>query len=96
MRGLMIAPGLPTIDIAVRRVCDGNGTPILFFYQGSELTCYQHVGQHSAADVLYMQQKTAPANPYDKDCMALVKEWESLGPDRNNVRFMKRLQRGKE
>ena len=84
-----------TIDVAVRRERSGMRDPILFFYEGRELTCYAHIGQHSAASVWYMRDRTRATDPQEADAAALLREWENLGPpdQRVTARVVKRLRR---
>lgn len=79
------------IRVAVRRTRTKDRTPILFFYTASELTCYAHHGQHSAASLAYMHGCTRRADPTELDCAALLREWDSLGPDRIPFVVAKRL-----
>lgn len=74
------------INITIRE-CKEDKTPIIFFYEGSDLACYQKTGQHSAASVEYMHTCTTPLKTMTKEAEALIKEWAKG----EYVRIMQRL-----
>ena len=77
------------IKVALRQVTEDH-KPILFFYEAGELTCYQHVGQHSPASVEYMREKTYMAKDFSAQDLALLREWDNLPPE-TSYRLVQRL-----
>jgi len=55
------------------------------------ITCYSHIGQHSAATYLEVLRQTVPAKP--EEYASLQKELESRGYD--NIQVMQRNQNRK-
>lgn len=84
------------IDVSIRRD-RGTGRPVLFFHnqnpRGYWLECFDRAEGHNKCSREYMQRKCAPLGPHDSDGAALAEFWESIGPDRWDVRIVARLQR---
>lgn len=78
------------VEVSIRRR-RADRVPELFFWHAGELTCYAHVGQHSAADLGYYRSHTRPAEPSDPDCAALLAEWQAQPPADLPVRVVRRL-----
>lgn len=78
------------------------GYPVLFFWECGELTCYAHIGQHSACDRGYMLECKPvirrDADPLPDDCARLLREWCNLPPHAASVgvRVVARLQAPRE
>ena len=86
------------VNVAVR-LDTKYKTPVLFFWNSNNrglewLMCYEHIGQHSECSIDYMR-KCRPMKTLDAEAMALVREWENLGPadERVNARIVQRLTR---
>jgi len=79
------------------RICKATGEPELFFYDGSELTVYSHVGQHAAASVDYLRGSTRPARTAAEiqACTDLARGWLAL-PAADGTKWVQvsRLARG--
>lgn len=54
-----------------------------------QIMSYQHIGQHSEADIGFYRDCTRPANPRDDDARALLRELRGLG---YNPRLVRRRQ----
>ena len=88
------------INITVR-IDRETDSPVLFFWNSNNrglewLMCYEHIGQHSECSIDYMR-KCRPMKTLDAEAMALVREWENLGPadERVNARIVQRLTRSR-
>ena len=86
------------INITVR-IDRETDSPVLFFWNSNSygwnwLECYAHIGQHSQCSIEYMR-KCKPIKTLDAEALALVREWENLGPadERVNARIVQRLTR---
>lgn len=64
----------------------------LFFYEGRDLMCYAHVGQHSPASVEYMRSRTRPADLNSPEVLRLFNEWRAV-PGGLPARLVHRLTR---
>ncbi len=83
----------PIVSVMFRRWKDEDKSVIAVFpyiladYRGNVLS-YQHVGQHGAASLLVMRQKTKPAVMKESDTFALYKELQRIG---YRMRVIKRV-----
>lgn len=91
---------MKTVNVAVRLDPEDH-KPVLFFWNSNDrglewLECYSHIGQHSECSIEYMR-KCRPIKTLDAEALALVREWDTLGPEDTHTqsRIVQRLTRSR-
>ena len=87
---------MASLPVSIRRDKQ-TGRAVLFFWnsnpRGHWLECFDRTEGHNKCSREYMQHQCLPLGPHDSDGAELAEFWESIGPDRTDVRIVARLQR---